>query len=91
MVHSGVGHSSAKGETVWSVPSERFMRNLLARGEGLVMLLRVEWRDGEGCTTKVTFELAVEVEQHFFRERRAGLQQQHGHHLLSPCYVPAPC
>lgn len=61
-------------------------------GEGLIILLRVGWRAGEGLTEKVTFELAMEVEQHFFRERRAGQQQQQqsGYYSLSPCYVRGP-
>ena len=40
----------------------------------LLTLFRVGWKDEEGFTEKVTSELAMEVEQHCFRDRRAGQQ-----------------
>lgn len=42
---------------------------------GITHTARVGWRDEEGFTEKLTFELATEVKQHFFRARRAGQQQ----------------
>lgn len=57
----------------------------------LLIVFRAGWEDEEGFTEKVTFELAMEVQQHCFRDKRAGRQQQQdGDHLLSPCYVPGP-
>lgn len=57
-------------------------------GRGLLILLRVGWREEEGFAEKLRFELAMEVRQHF-GERRAG-NHHYGHHLLSPCYAPCP-
>ena len=36
---------------------------------GITHTARVGWRDEEGFTEKLTFELATEVKQHFFRAR----------------------
>lgn len=53
VVHRGEGHRTAEGETMWHVPSRRPMQNPLSRAQGLLILLRVGWRDGE----KLTFVL----------------------------------
>lgn len=42
----------------------------------LLTLFRAGREGEEGFTEKVTFEPAMEVEQHCFRDRRAGQQQQ---------------
>lgn len=38
----------------------------------LLIVFRAGLEDEEGFTEKVTFELAMEVEQHCFRDKRAG-------------------